>query len=154
MTTVSRFRQLISTIDRMYNPALLFKAPEVNPINHKARSIPGLNVINIYGRVFFFSWFGFMIAFWSWYAFPPLVCTRHHTEAVQPLTNSSVDGHDRQRSEAHGKANRQLKHHRTCCNSPRSSCRWPSMRPVRAPQDFRWLPSTGRYSNLPLWHRI
>jgi NNP family nitrate/nitrite transporter-like MFS transporter len=70
----------------MYNPALLFKPPEVNPINHKARSIPGLNVINIYGRVFFFSWFGFMIAFWSWYAFPPLVCTRHHTEAVQPLT--------------------------------------------------------------------
>lgn len=65
----------------MYSPALLFKAPEVNPINHKGRSIPGLNVINIYGRVFFFSWFGFMIAFWSWYAFPPLVCPRHHIEA-------------------------------------------------------------------------
>ena len=47
----------------------------VNPINHKARSIPGLNPINVYGRVFFFSWFGFMIAFWSWYAFPPLVST-------------------------------------------------------------------------------
>jgi NNP family nitrate/nitrite transporter-like MFS transporter len=59
----------------MYNLALL-KAPEVNPINLKARSIPGLNVVNIYGRVFFFSWFGFMIAFWSWYAFPPLVCTK------------------------------------------------------------------------------
>jgi NNP family nitrate/nitrite transporter-like MFS transporter len=27
----------------------------------------------MYGRVFFFSWFGFMIAFWSWYAFPPLL---------------------------------------------------------------------------------
>ena len=26
-----------------------------------------------YGRVFFFSWFGFFIAFWSWYAFTPLL---------------------------------------------------------------------------------
>ncbi|KKY17529.1 putative nitrate transporter [Phaeomoniella chlamydospora] len=53
--------------------ASLWKAPEVNPVNQKARSIPGLNVFNVYGRVFFFSWFGFMIAFWSWYAFPPLL---------------------------------------------------------------------------------
>ncbi|KAI4128998.1 MAG: hypothetical protein LQ338_002465 [Usnochroma carphineum] len=57
----------------MFDPTLLFKAPEVNPVNRKARSIPGLNPINIYGRVFTFSWFGFMIAFWSWYAFPPLL---------------------------------------------------------------------------------
>ncbi|KAJ9631741.1 hypothetical protein H2203_000141 [Taxawa tesnikishii (nom. ined.)] len=27
----------------------------------------------MYGRVFFFSWWGFLIAFWSWYAFPPLL---------------------------------------------------------------------------------
>lgn len=53
--------------------ATLFQAPEVNPITHKARSIPLFNVINLYGRVFFFSWFGFFVAFWSWYAFPPLV---------------------------------------------------------------------------------
>jgi MFS transporter, NNP family, nitrate/nitrite transporter len=45
----------------------------VNPINHKARSVPYFNPFNVYGRVFFFSWFGFLIAFWSWYAFPPLV---------------------------------------------------------------------------------
>jgi NNP family nitrate/nitrite transporter-like MFS transporter len=52
----------------MVNIALLWKSPEVNPINKKARSIPFLNpVTNIYGRVFFFAWFGFMIAFWSWY---------------------------------------------------------------------------------------
>ncbi|MCJ1461576.1 hypothetical protein MMC07_000173 [Pseudocyphellaria aurata] len=51
----------------------LWKAPKVNPINHKARSIPALNPINLYGRVFAFSWFGFMVAFWSWYAFPPLL---------------------------------------------------------------------------------
>ena len=57
----------------MFDISVLWKAPEVNPINRKARTIPGLNVVNVYGRVFFFSWFGFMIAFWSWYAFPPLV---------------------------------------------------------------------------------
>ncbi|KAI9673986.1 MAG: hypothetical protein M1817_002192 [Caeruleum heppii] len=51
----------------------LWKSPEVNPINHKARSIPALNPVDPYGRVFFFSWFGFMIAFLSWYAFPPLL---------------------------------------------------------------------------------
>jgi len=49
-----------------FQVATLWQAPEVNPVNHKARSIPILNPINIYGRVFFFSWFGFMIAFWSW----------------------------------------------------------------------------------------
>jgi len=49
-----------------FNPALLWKSPELNPINHKARSVPLFNVISIHGRVFFFSWFGFMIAFWSW----------------------------------------------------------------------------------------
>ncbi|KAL8946664.1 MAG: hypothetical protein Q9222_006967 [Ikaeria aurantiellina] len=57
----------------MLDPTSLWRAPEVNPVNRKARSIPGLNPINVYGRVFFFSWFGFMIAFWSWYAFPPLL---------------------------------------------------------------------------------
>ncbi|KAL8919917.1 MAG: hypothetical protein Q9172_004735 [Xanthocarpia lactea] len=57
----------------MFDPTVLWKAPEVNPVNRKARSIPGLNPINVYGRVFFFSWFGFLIAFWSWYAFPPLL---------------------------------------------------------------------------------
>lgn len=51
----------------------LWGAPEVNPINKKARSIPFFNPINMYGRVFFFSWFGFMIAFWAWYTFPPLL---------------------------------------------------------------------------------
>lgn len=51
----------------------LYRAPEINPINRKARAIPALNILNMYGRVFFFSWFGFMIAFWAWYTFPPLV---------------------------------------------------------------------------------
>lgn len=74
--------------------AHLYAAPEVNPVNRKARAIPFFNPVNVYGRVFFFSWFGFMIAFWgkflsfyyylpgnsvltfcalAWYTFPPLV---------------------------------------------------------------------------------
>lgn len=48
--------------------AALYKAPEVNPVNRKARSVPMLNPIDPYGRVFFFSWFGFMVAFWAWYS--------------------------------------------------------------------------------------
>ncbi|KAL2824913.1 major facilitator superfamily domain-containing protein [Aspergillus cavernicola] len=51
----------------------LVSSPEVNPNNRKALTIPFLNPFDVYGRVFFFSWFGFMIAFLSWYAFPPLL---------------------------------------------------------------------------------
>lgn len=36
------------------------------PYNKKAKSIPIFNPINKYGRVFFFSYLGFFIAFWSW----------------------------------------------------------------------------------------
>ena len=61
---------ILKLIATMFNPLVLWQAPEVNPVNRKARSIPGLNPINIYGRVFTFSWFGFMIAFWSWYVEP------------------------------------------------------------------------------------
>merc|ERR1711981_470464 len=56
-----------------FDITVLWKAPLVNPVNKKARSIPAPNPFDRYGRVFFFSWFGFMIAFWSWYAFPPLL---------------------------------------------------------------------------------
>ncbi|KAI0154814.1 nitrate transporter [Xylariaceae sp. FL1272] len=51
----------------------LWANPEINPVNRKARSIPILNLRDVYGRVFFFSWFGFMVAFWAWYTFPPLI---------------------------------------------------------------------------------
>jgi hypothetical protein len=51
----------------MYDATTLWKAPDINPLNRKARTIPGFNPINLYGRVFFFSWFGFLIAFWSWF---------------------------------------------------------------------------------------
>lgn len=46
----------------------LYRAPEINPVNRKARAVPMLNPVNQYGRVFFFSWFGFMVAFWAWYS--------------------------------------------------------------------------------------
>lgn len=53
--------------------ASLWSAPEINPVNNKAKSIPALNPLNRYGRVFMLSWWGFFVAFWSWYAFPPLL---------------------------------------------------------------------------------
>lgn len=53
--------------------SVLVRAPELNPVTKKARSVPTLNPGDKYGRVFFFSWLGFLIAFLSWYAFPPLV---------------------------------------------------------------------------------
>lgn len=56
-----------------FKVATLWQAPEVNPVNGKARTIPVLNPLDKHGRVFFFSWLGFMIAFLSWYAFPPLL---------------------------------------------------------------------------------
>lgn len=47
---------------------VLWRAPDINPVNRKARSVPMLNPLDPYGRVFFFSWFGFMVAFWAWYS--------------------------------------------------------------------------------------
>ncbi|KAI0396662.1 nitrate transporter [Xylariaceae sp. FL0594] len=66
----------------------LWAAPEINPVNRKARSIPIFNVWNTYGRVFFFSWFGFMVAFWAWYTFPPLIT--HAIKADLHLTPAQV----------------------------------------------------------------
>lgn len=71
----------------------LYKPPDLNPINHKARSIPVLNPINMYGRVFFFSWFGFMVAFWAWYAFPPLLTVTIKKDLdldTQQVANSNI----------------------------------------------------------------
>jgi NNP family nitrate/nitrite transporter-like MFS transporter len=52
----------------------LWRTPVLNPVNKKARSVPVFNPIDRHGRVFFFSWMGFMLSFWAWYTFPPLVC--------------------------------------------------------------------------------
>ncbi|KAL8981954.1 MAG: hypothetical protein Q9205_003409 [Flavoplaca limonia] len=81
--------------------ASLWKAPAINPVNRnsctftnhettadhtteKALSIPILNPLNVYGRVFLLSWWGFFVAFWSWYAFPPLL-----TETIKKDLNLS-----------------------------------------------------------------
>lgn len=53
--------------------ASLWQAPAINPVNNKAQSIPIFNPFNVYGRVFLLSWWSFFVAFWSWYAFPPLL---------------------------------------------------------------------------------
>ncbi|RYP21757.1 hypothetical protein DL767_009186 [Monosporascus sp. MG133] len=66
----------------------LWTSPEVNPVNRKARSVPILNVINVYGRVFFFSWWGFMVAFWAWYTFPPLLT--HTIKSNLQLSSAEV----------------------------------------------------------------
>ncbi|KKK12692.1 nitrate transporter CrnA [Aspergillus ochraceoroseus] len=72
---------------------LLIVPPEINPNNRKALTIPLLNPVDKYGRVFFFSWFGFMLAFLSWYAFPPLLTVTikedlHMTQAQ--VANSNI----------------------------------------------------------------
>ncbi|KAK0652474.1 major facilitator superfamily domain-containing protein [Cercophora newfieldiana] len=66
----------------------LWRAPVVNPVNRKARSVPVLNVVDPHGRVFFFSWIGFMIAFWAWYTFPPLLTVT--IKADLQLTSAQV----------------------------------------------------------------
>lgn len=62
---------------------LMFVSPEVNPANRKAKSIPIFNPVDQYGRVFLFSWLGFMVAFLSWYAFPPLVSQNSDFKTIQ-----------------------------------------------------------------------
>ena len=78
----------------------LWTAPDVNPINNKAKWVPILvlptkllsltfqNPICMHGRVFFLSWLGFMVAFLSWYAFPPLTPLTLRTDLN--LTNDDI----------------------------------------------------------------
>ncbi|KAL5332534.1 major facilitator superfamily domain-containing protein [Aspergillus crustosus] len=72
---------------------LAVAAPMVNPQTQKARSIPLLNPFNLYGRVFFFSWLGFLVAFLSWYAFPPLLSVTIRQDlnmTQQDVANSNI----------------------------------------------------------------
>jgi NNP family nitrate/nitrite transporter-like MFS transporter len=50
----------------------LFRS-DINPANHKSRTLPILNIKDKYGRTFHLSWIGFFVAFLSWFAFPPLI---------------------------------------------------------------------------------
>lgn len=66
----------------------LFQAPQVNPKNNKALSIPILNPFNIYGRNFNFAWLGFFVSFLSWFAFPPLLA--HSVKKDLHLTSIDI----------------------------------------------------------------
>ncbi|KAF8698568.1 Major Facilitator Superfamily, partial [Rhizoctonia solani] len=66
----------------------LWKAPVVNPLNLKSYTIPIFNLSNRYSVSFHLSWLGFLVAFLSWFAFPPLI-----PEAIKSdlkLTNAQV----------------------------------------------------------------
>ena len=64
---------MVGIVTMGFRISSLWRAPTINPVNQKAQSIPFLNPFNVYGRVFLLSWWSFFIAFWSWYAFPPLL---------------------------------------------------------------------------------
>merc|ERR1712072_613671 len=126
----------IASFTMGFRIATLFKAPEVNPITLKARSIPFFNLVNIYGRVFFFSWFGFFVAFWSWYAFPPLL---HDTiQKDLKLTNRCV----------------QLQHHCAYRHTAGPSDCWTVLRQVRTAIHVRRMPPSRHHSYLPIRHSV
>ncbi|KAH6641875.1 major facilitator superfamily domain-containing protein [Chaetomium tenue] len=71
----------------------LWRTPTINPVNKKARSVPILNPIDAHGRVFFFSWLGFMLSFWAWYTFPPLLSVTIKTDlhlTSEEVANSNI----------------------------------------------------------------
>jgi hypothetical protein len=94
----------------------LFAAPELNLVTHKAKSIPVLNPFDKYGRVFFFSWLGFFVAFMSWYAFPPLVSysekvpEQARTSTLTRIASHLVDRHNQARSQNDAGASRELEY--------------------------------------------
>jgi NNP family nitrate/nitrite transporter-like MFS transporter len=49
------------------------RSPQLNPLSGKAQQLPIINPFDRHGRVFFASWMSFMISFFAWYAFPPLL---------------------------------------------------------------------------------
>jgi NNP family nitrate/nitrite transporter-like MFS transporter len=68
---------------------------DVNPSNHKSRTLPLLNIIDKYGRTFHLSWIGFFVAFLSWFAFPPLIhgVIQKDLELTQAqIANSNIIG--------------------------------------------------------------
>ncbi|KAG8720341.1 hypothetical protein FRC09_009736 [Ceratobasidium sp. 395] len=51
----------------------LWSDPVINPLNMKSYTIPLFNLTNRYSISFHLSWLGFLVAFLSWFAFPPLI---------------------------------------------------------------------------------
>jgi NNP family nitrate/nitrite transporter-like MFS transporter len=73
----------------------LFKASELNPINNKARTLPIFNLRDKHVLNFHLSWLGFFIAFFSWFAFPPLMAITLKKDlnlTKTDIANSSILG--------------------------------------------------------------
>ncbi|KAF8749403.1 Nitrate transporter [Rhizoctonia solani] len=82
------FRDTLSDGPPPFRWSSLWKAPVVNPLNLKSYTIPIFNLSNRYSVSFHLSWLGFLVAFLSWFAFPPLI-----PEAIKSdlkLTNAQV----------------------------------------------------------------
>lgn len=72
----------------------LWLPAKVNPENGKATTIPVLNPYDVYGRCFTLSWLGFMVAFLSWFAFPPLMSDikKDMNLTATEVSNSNIVG--------------------------------------------------------------
>lgn len=67
--------------------AMFTRKSELNPVTGKARSLPIFNLMDKHTKNFHLSWLSFFVAFFSWFAFPPLMA-----ETLKPeLHLSAVD---------------------------------------------------------------
>lgn len=68
---------------------------DVNPANHKSKTLSILNPFNQYGRTFHLAWLSFFVAFLSWFAFPPLLHGSINTDLkmkAPQIANSNIIG--------------------------------------------------------------
>ncbi|KAG8732760.1 hypothetical protein FRC10_000619, partial [Ceratobasidium sp. 414] len=71
----------------------LWSAPVINPLNMKSYTIPLFSLTNRYSISFHLSWLGFLVAFLSWFAFPPLIPEAIRTDlglTTAQIGNSNV----------------------------------------------------------------
>lgn len=137
-----------------FDITLLWRGPQVNPINRKARSIPVFNVVDQHGRVFFFSWMGFMLGFWAWYDLlsrgpttnPLMLVTVLLTTCPQVHIPTSLDSHDQKGPPPHFDASCQLQHSVLVRHLAVEIRRWSPLRSFRVPKSIclvadTWLPT-------------
>ncbi|KAJ3301696.1 hypothetical protein HDV03_000499 [Kappamyces sp. JEL0829] len=74
--------------------ATLYRPATVNPVNGKATTLPIFNIFDKYALNFHLAWLGFFVAFFSWFAFPPLMATIKGDVGLttQDVLNSNVLG--------------------------------------------------------------
>ncbi|GAA6003720.1 uncharacterized protein JCM10292_000702 [Rhodotorula paludigena] len=66
-------RRALSGAPPPFRWASLWEPAVVNPLNGKSFTFPILNLRDQYSINFHLAWFGFFVAFLSWFAFPPLI---------------------------------------------------------------------------------